>query len=242
VLVGGHTGSGKTPTLSEMIDYINKRYGKHDITIEDTIEVVHENIKSLVTQREVGTHTETFAHALRSTLREDPDVILLGEMRDLETIQFAVSAAETGHLVLGTVHTVSAETTMDRLIDAFPVRAQQQVRAQISQTLKAVLCQQLLRRKEGDGRVAAVEILLNTDAVANIIRKGQCYQLPSVVATSREQGMRSMDHELQRLYREGLVEADEVYVRAVNKKDMDSFLSEQDAHDRAARGGRRGTS
>ncbi len=242
VLVGGPTGSGKTTTLSAMIDYINKRYGKHVITIEDPIEVVHENIKSLVTQREVGTHTETFAHALRSTLREDPDVILVGEMRDLETIQFAVSAAETGHLVLGTVHTVSAETTMDRLIDAFPVRAQQQVRAQISQTLKAVLCQQLLRRKEGDGRVAAVEILLNTDAVANIIRKGQCYQLPSVVATSREQGMRSMDHELQRLYREGLVEADEVYVRAVNKKDMDSFLSEQDAHDRAARGGRRGTS
>ena len=242
VLVGGPTGSGKTTTLSAMIDYINKTYGKHVITIEDPIEVVHDNLKSLVTQREVGTHTVGFANALRSTLREDPDVILVGEMRDLETIQFAISAAETGHLVLGTVHTVSAETTMDRLIDAFPVRAQQQVRAQISQTLRAVLCQQLLRRREGDGRTAAVEILLNTDAVSNIIRKGQCFQLPSVVATSREQGMRSMDHELMRLYREGVVNAEEVYVKAVNKKEMEAFLAEQDAHDHAARGVARGPS
>ncbi|MCP4869828.1 MAG: PilT/PilU family type 4a pilus ATPase [Proteobacteria bacterium] len=228
VLVGGPTGSGKTTTLAAMIDYINTTYGKHVITIEDPIEVVHPNKLSLVTQREVGSHTESFAAALRSTLREDPDVILVGEMRDLETIAFAISAAETGHLVLGTVHTVSAETTMDRLIDAFPVRAQQQVRAQISQTLRAVLCQQLLRRKDqDDGRIAAIEVLINNDAVANIIRKGQCFQLPSVVATHREQGMRSMDHELQRLYREGLVHAEEVYVRAINKKEMESFLGHE---------------
>ncbi len=225
VLVGGPTGSGKTTTLAAMIDYINRTHGKHIITIEDPIEVVHRGQRALVTQREVGSHTDSFAAALRSTLREDPDVILVGEMRDLETIAFAVSAAETGHLVLGTVHTVSAETTMDRLIDAFPVRAQQQVRAQISQTLRAVLCQQLLRRKgDAGGRVAAIEVLLNNDAVANIIRKGQCYQLPSVVATSREQGMRSMDAELMRLYREGLVHADEVYVKAINKKEMAAFL------------------
>ena len=211
-----------------MIDYINTTYGKHVITIEDPIEVVHPNKTSLVTQREVGSHTESFAAALRSTLREDPDVILVGEMRDLETIAFAISAAETGHLVLGTVHTVSAETTMDRLIDAFPVGAQQQVRAQISQTLKAVLCQQLLRRKDqDDGRVAAIEVLINNDAVANIIRKGQCFQLPSVVATHREQGMRSMDHELRRLYREGLVHAEEVYLRAINKKEMEAFLGHE---------------
>jgi twitching motility protein PilT len=185
----------------------------------------------------VGSHTVSFPAALRSTLREDPDVILVGEMRDLDTISFAVSAAETGHLVLATVHTVSAETTMDRLIDAFPVRAQQQVRAQISGTLKAVLCQQLLRRKDGKGRVAAVEILLNNDAVANIIRKGQCFQLPSVVATSREQGMRSMDHELMRLYKDGLVDADEVYVKSLNKKELEAFLAEQGEAERApARG------
>jgi len=227
VLIGGPTGSGKTTTLAAMIDYINRSYGKHIITIEDPIEAVHDNRRSLVTQREVGSHTESFSAALRSTLREDPDVILVGEMRDLDTISFAVSAAETGHLVLATVHTVSAETTMDRLIDAFPVRAQQQVRAQISQTLRAVLCQQLLRRKDGKGRVAAVEILLNNDAVANIIRKGQCFQLPSVVATSREQGMRSMDHELMRLYRDGLVDAEQVYVKALNKKEVDACLEEQ---------------
>ena len=227
VLVGGPTGSGKTTTLAAMIDYINRTYGKHIITIEDPIEAVHNNDRSLVTQREVGSHTSSFSAALRSTLREDPDVILVGEMRDLDTISFAVSAAETGHLVLATVHTVSAETTMDRLIDAFPVRAQQQVRAQISQTLRAVLCQQLLRRKDGKGRVAAVEILLNNDAVANIIRKGQCFQLPSVVATSRELGMRSMDHELMRLYRDGLVDADQVYVKSINKKELEAFLAEQ---------------
>jgi twitching motility protein PilT len=237
VLVGGPTGSGKTTTLAAMIDYINATYGKHIITVEDPIEAVHDNQRSLVTQREVGSHTSSFSAALRSTLREDPDVILVGEMRDLDTISFAVSAAETGHLVLATVHTVSAETTMDRLIDAFPVRAQQQVRAQISQTLRAVLCQQLLRRRDGNGRVAAVEILLNNDAVANIIRKGQCFQLPSVVATSREQGMRSMDHELMRLYKDGLVDADEVYVKSLNKKELEAFLAEQGEAERApARG------
>jgi twitching motility protein PilT len=207
-----------------MINYINVTYGKHVITIEDPIEVVHTNKRSLVTQREVGSHTASFAAALRSTLREDPDVILVGEMRDVETMAFAISAAETGHLVLGTVHTISAETTMDRLIDAFPAGAQQQIRAQISQTLRAVLCQQLLRRKDTDGRIAAIEVLINNDAVANIIRKGQCFQLPSVVATHREQGMRSMDQELMRLYRAGLVYADEVYLRAMNKKEMEAFL------------------
>jgi twitching motility protein PilT len=234
VLIGGPTGSGKSTTLAAMIDHLNRFYGRHIITIEDPIEVAHGNKRSIVTQREVGSHTTHFGAALRSTLREDPDVILVGEMRDLDTIGFAVSAAETGHLVLGTVHTVSADTAVDRLIDAFPPRQHQQVRAMISQTLRAVVCQQLLRRRDGRGRVPAVEILLNTDAVANIIRRGQCFQLPSVVATSREMGMQSMDLELMRLCRAGLVDAEEAYVKSVSKKEFEAFLSELRAAEQAA--------
>jgi len=225
VLIGGPTGSGKSTTLAAMIHHINQRHGKHIITIEDPIEVVHANIQGLINQREVGTHTLSFARALRSTLREDPDVILVGEMRDLDTIAFAISAAETGHLVLATVHTVSADTSVDRLIDAFPPGAQQQVRAMLSQTLRAVVCQQLLRSPDGLTRVPAVEILLNTDAVANHIRKGQCYQLPSVIATSREIGMQSMDNELMRLVGAGLAEPLDAYMKAIQKKNFEALLA-----------------
>jgi len=224
VLIGGPTGSGKSTTLAAMIDHINRSRRKHVITIEDPIEVVHGNRRSIVTQREVGSHTPSFAAALRSVLREDPDVILVGEMRDLETISFAVQAAETGHLVLGTIHTVSAETTVDRLIDAFPVRQQGQIRTMLSHNLSAVVCQQLLRRMDGQGRIAAIEVLVVNEAVANIIRKGQCHQLPSVVATHRELGMQGMDRELTDLVAAGEVDREEAYVKALDKKAFAAFL------------------
>ncbi|MCO4769387.1 MAG: PilT/PilU family type 4a pilus ATPase [Deltaproteobacteria bacterium] len=225
VLIGGPTGSGKSTTLAAMIHHINRRHGRHIITIEDPIEVVHEHLKSVITQREVGTHTRSFGRALRATLREDPDVILVGEMRDLETIQFALSAAETGHLVLATVHTVSADTSVDRLIDAFPPGHQMQVRAMLAHTLRAVVCQHLLRRKDGTGRVPAVEIMLNTDATANHIRRGQCFQLPSVMQTSRELGMQMMDDQLLNLVQDGIVSAPEAYAKALDKSLFEHVLA-----------------
>lgn len=224
VLVGGPTGSGKSTTLASMIHHINEQWGRHIITIEDPIEVVHEHRRSVMTQREVGSHTRSFGAALRSTLREDPDVILVGEMRDLETISFAISAAETGHLVFGTVHTASAQTTVDRLINTFPAAQQHQVRTMLAQTMRAVVCQQLVRRKDGQGRALAVEVLLNNDAVANLIRKGQAFQLGSLVTTSREQGMQSMDQELMRLLRAGQISAEEAYMKAIEKREFEPHL------------------
>jgi len=234
VLIGGPTGSGKSTTLAAMIHHINRRQGRHIITIEDPIEVVHEHDRSVVTQREVGSHTETFATALRATLREDPDVILVGEMRDLDTISFALSAAETGHLVLATVHTVSADTSIDRLIDAFPLGHQEQVRALISQSLRAVVCQHLLTTKEGKDRVPSVEILVNNDAVSSLIRKGQCYQLPSAIATSREQGMQSMDDELYRLAQTGVVSGEAAYAKAIDKSRFEGLLAADGAEEDTA--------
>jgi twitching motility protein PilT len=225
VLIGGPTGSGKSTTLAGMIHHINAHHAKHIITIEDPIEVVHSHLKSVVTQREVGTHTRSFANALRATLREDPDVILVGEMRDLATIGFALSAAETGHLVFATVHTVSADMTVDRLIDAFPAGHQQQIRAMLSQTLRAVVCQHLLKKRDGVGRVPAVEILLNTDAVANTIRKGRCFQIPSIIKTSAELGMQLMDDELLRLVKDGVVTAEDAYAKAMDKSGFEQFLA-----------------
>ena len=229
VLIGGPTGSGKSTTLAGMIHHINQRHACHIITIEDPIEVEHTHLRSVITQREVGTHTTSFPSALRATLREDPDVILVGEMRDLETIGFALSAAETGHLVFATVHTVSADTTVDRLIDAFPPGHQQQIRAMLSQTLRAVVCQHLLRRADGEGRVPAIEILLNTDAVANTIRKGRCFQIPSIIKTSREIGMQSMDDELIRLVKEGLVSAPDAYAKALDKSLFEPLMASEPA-------------
>jgi len=221
VLVGGPTGSGKSTTLAAIIDYINRTSSRHIISLEDPIEVLHPKKQGLVNQREMGTHTSASATALRSTLRQDPDVLLIGEMRDLPTISFAVAAAETGHLVFGTLHTVSADTTVDRLINAFPDAQQQQVRSMLADSLRAVLCQLLLPRMDGTGRCLAAEVLLNNDAVANVIRKGKTYQLPSIIATSREQGMHSMDGELKRLVQAGLVAPEEAYMRAANKKDFE---------------------
>ena len=228
VLVGGPTGSGKSTTLAALIDYINRTSSRHIISLEDPIEVIHKRKQSLVNQREVGAHTRSFAAALRSTLREDPNVILVGEMRDLPTIEFTVIAAETGHLVFGTVHTVSAATTVDRIVAAFPSGQQQQVRSTLADSLRAVICQYLMKEKNGPGRVLAVELMINNEAVSNLIRKGKAFQLPSIIATSREQGMQLMDSDLMRLLKEGKISAEDAYVKALSKKDFESFVEEDE--------------
>jgi twitching motility protein PilT len=227
VLVGGPTGSGKSTTLAAIIDHINRTSKRHIITLEDPIEVMHRPKSCAITLREIGTHSASFSNALRATLRQDPDVILVGELRDLPTISFAVSAAETGHLVFATVHTVSADTSIDRIINAFPAGAQPQVRSMLASSLRAVMCQYLLPQLSG-GRIVAVEIMLATDAIANLIRKAKTFQIPSVIATSRELGMLSMDSELQRLVAEGLVSPNEAYMRAANKKEFELFLNQRE--------------
>ena len=226
VLMGGPTGSGKSTTLAAIINRINQTQDRHIISLEDPIEVRHESKSALVNQREVGTHARSYASALRSTLRQDPDVILIGELRDLPTISFAVSAAETGHLVFGTVHTVSVETSMDRLINTFPAGQQDQVRSMLAESLRVVLCQYLLQRKDEPGRVLACEVMFNNDAISNLIRKGNSYQIPSIIATSRELGMQLMDQDLMRLYKEGKVHAEEVYMKANTKKDFEFLVGE----------------
>ena len=222
VLVGGPTGSGKSTTLAALIDAINRNSSHHILSIEDPIEVVHGNKKSLVNQREIGAHVLSFATALRAALRQDPDVLMIGEIRDFETISAAVSAAETGHLVFGSVHTTSAASTVDRLVSAAPSAQQDHMRSLLAGSLRAVLCQFLLRRLTG-GRCLAVEVMINNDAVASLIRKGKSFQIPSVIATAREQGMQLMDTELMRLFKEGLVSAEEVYMKAANKKDFETL-------------------
>ena len=229
VLIGGPTGSGKSTTLAGIIDHINRTSSRHVVTLEDPIEVIHQQKKCLINQRELGTHTHTFDKALRATLRQDPDVILVGEMRDLDTVRFALTASETGHLVLGTVHTVSVDTSIDRMINVFPGGQQPQVRALLADTLRAVMCQYLLRRKDEQGRVLAVEVMLNNEAVANLIRKGKTFQLPSVIATQREAGMQSMDSDLERLYKAGLVTAEDAYMKSANKKNFELVISGPDA-------------
>ncbi len=226
VIVGGPTGAGKSTTLATLIDSINQDTDLHIITLEDPIEAVHQRKKSLINQREIGTHTRSFETALRSVLREDPDVILVGEMRDLATISFAVTAAETGHLVFGTLHTVSADTTMDRLINAFPGGQQGQVRSMLADSLRAVLCQHLLRRVDRPGRVLAVEVMVNNEAIGNLVRKGKTYQIPSLITTGKDLGMQSMDWDLKRLLKEGVVGRDEAYMKANNKKDVEEFIEQ----------------
>jgi twitching motility protein PilT len=221
VLVGGPTGSGKSTTMAALIDRINRDTTRHVISLEDPIEFVYPRRKALVNQREVGTHLRSTATALRSMLRQDPDVLVVGEMRDLATISFAVTAAETGHLVLGTLHTASADTTIDRIVNSFPPNSRDQVRSMLADSLRAVLCQHLIPKRDRTGRVLAAEILINNDAVANLIRKGKAFQIPSVVATSRELGMQSMDGELRRLVREGVISPEEAYMRAASKKEFE---------------------
>jgi twitching motility protein PilT len=215
VLVTGPTGSGKSTTLAAMIDYLNNTYEGHILTIEDPVEFVHKSKKCLVNQRELGVHTLSFANALRAALREDPDIILVGEMRDLETIQLALTAAETGHLVFATLHTSSAPKTVDRIIDAFPPNQQAQVRAQLSETLEAVLTQTLLKKKAG-GRVAAVEIMMGTTAVRNLIREAKLHQIPGVMQASQKDGMQTMDMALLELANRGIVTKAEAQSRSMN--------------------------
>jgi twitching motility protein PilT len=215
ILVTGPTGSGKSTTLAGMVDYLNTTFEGHIITIEDPVEFVHKSKKCLVNQRELGVHTLSFANALRSALREDPDIVLVGEMRDLETIQLALTAAETGHLVFGTLHTSSAPKTIDRIIDAFPPSQQAQVRTQLSEALEAVVTQTLLKKKSG-GRVAALEIMVATTAVRNLIREAKLHQIPGIMQASQKDGMQTMDMALLELATRGIVSRGEAQSRSMN--------------------------
>jgi len=223
VLVTGPTGSGKSTTLASMIDHINSNRDDHIITIEDPVEFVHPNRRCLVNQREVGVHTGSFKHALRAALREDPDIVLVGELRDLETIAIAIETAETGHLVFGTLHTSSAPSTVDRVIDQFPADRQEQIRMMLSESLKGVVSQ-VLCKKIGGGRVAALEILIGTTGVSNLIREGKTFQIPSIMQTGKGAGMQTMNDALFDLVKKKLVEPQEAYSKAVQKAELKQML------------------
>ena len=216
VLVTGPTGSGKSPTLAAMINYINENHPAHILTIEDPIEFVHQSKKALVNQRELHQHTHSFANALKSALREDPDVILVGEMRDPETIGLALTAAETGHLVFGTLHTTGAAKTVDRIVDVFPAGEKEMVRSMLSESLRAVISQTLLKTKDGSGRVAAHEIMLSTPAVRNLIRENKIAQIGSVMQTGQQHGMQTLDQCLQNLVRRNQISIDMARSKASN--------------------------
>jgi twitching motility protein PilT len=223
VLVTGPTGSGKSTTLCAMIDHVNKTRQDHIITIEDPIEFVHPNHKCLINQREVHTHTDSFKDALRAALREDPDIILVGELRDLETVAIAIETAETGHLVFGTLHTTTAASTVDRVIDQFPSDRQAQIRIMLSESLKGVIAQTLCR-KIGGGRVAALEVLLVTGAVANLIREAKTFQIPSIMQVNKAIGMVSLNDALFDLVQKKLVMPDEALSKAVDKNGFEALL------------------
>lgn len=218
ILVTGPTGSGKSTTLSAMIDFINRDRKGHILTIEDPVEFVHPNKGCLITQREVGTHTSSFAAALHSALREDPDAILVGELRDLETISLAITAAETGILVLGTLHTNGAAATVDRIINVFPASDQSRIRTMLSTSLCGIISQQLVRRADNKGRLAALEILLNTPAIANIIREGKNEQIANVIQSSAALGMQSLDSVLRSFVEAKRITGEEAYHKAIDKK------------------------
>jgi twitching motility protein PilT len=223
VLVTGPTGSGKTTTLTALVDYINRIRNEHIITIEDPIEFVHPNRACLINQRQVGEHTSSFKAALRAALREDPDIVLVGEMRDLETVAIAIETAETGHLVFGTLHTSTAVSTVDRVIDQFPADRQDQIRVMLSESLCGVISQTLCRRK-GGGRVAALEVLLGIPAVANLIREGKSFQIPSLMQTGKKHGMVTLNDALMDLLARDLIGSEEAYLRSVEKVGMLSAL------------------
>ncbi len=225
VLVTGTTGSGKSTTLAALIDYINDNKQDHIITIEDPIEYLHRHKKSVINQREVNEDTTSFADALRAALREDPDIILVGEMRDLDTIRAAITAAETGHLVFSTLHTMGAANTIDRIVDVFPHEQQQQVRIQLAEALQGVISQQLLPLSTGKGRVAALEIMVRTDAIGNLIREGKSHQIDSFIQTGKELGMQSMDSDLARLVKTNKVNIEIAQRRAIDLKDFKRYLN-----------------
>lgn len=217
VLVTGPTGSGKSTTLAAMVDHLNENSMGHILTVEDPIEFVHNSKKCLVNQREVGPHTKSFENALRSALREDPDVILVGEMRDLETIRLALSAAETGHLVFGTLHTSSAAKTIDRIVDVFPATEKDMVRSMLSESLRAVISQTLCKTKDEQGRVAAHEIMIGTPAIRNLIRENKVAQMYSSIQTGQNVGMQTLDQNLQELVRRNVISAAEARSKAANR-------------------------
>lgn len=223
VLMTGPTGSGKTTTLAALIDLINTNRSCHIITLEDPIEFLHKHKKSVINQREVGTDTDSFASALRAALREDPDVILVGEMRDLETIQTALTAAETGHLVFATLHTNDATQTVDRIIDVFPPHQQQQIRMQLSVTLQGIVAQQLIPKINQPGRVLATEILIANSAIRNLIREGKTYQIPSALQTGGKLGMQTLDASLKSLYQRRLISLQEAMMRASDQEEFKRF-------------------
>ncbi len=223
VVVTGPTGSGKSTTLCAMVDYINRDREDHIITIEDPIEFTHENQKCLVNQREVHNHTSSFKDALRAALREDPDILLVGEMRDLETISIAIETAETGHLVFGTLHTTTAASTVDRIIDQFPADRQQQIRVMLSESLRGVIAQTLLP-KIGGGRIAALEVLIVNPAISNLIREGKTFQIPSAMQTGKNKGMVMLNDSLIELCKKGIVEPKDAYIKAVDKPGFEALL------------------
>lgn len=227
VLVTGPTGSGKSTTLASIIDFANRNRKDHIITVEDPIEFVHESLGCIVNHREVGLHTRTFSSALRGALREDPDIILVGEMRDLETISLAVEAASTGHLVFGTLHTSSAAKTVDRVIEVFPANQQEQIRSTLADGLRAVIAQVLFKRKDRKGRCAAMEIMIATPAVRNLIREGKTFQIPSSIQTGKRFGMQLLDDSIMDLLNRGLISADEAYAKANDKGKFRPLLKTQ---------------
>jgi twitching motility protein PilT len=220
VLVTGSVGSGKSTTLAALVQEINRVRRDHIITLEDPIEYVIPSDSCHVTQREVHTHTKSFANALRGALREDPDVIMVGEMRDLETISLAITASETGHLVLGTLHTANAARTLDRLLDVFPVDQREQIRIMVSESLRGIVSQQLVPRADGQGRALALEVLMNSPAVANIIREAKTFMLPGVIQTGRRLGMKLMDDSLIELFQAGIISGEEAMSRSEQKQLM----------------------
>jgi twitching motility protein PilT len=224
VLVTGPTGSGKSTTLAALVDYANTQRKDHILTIEDPVEFVHKSKNCVVNHREVGSHTKSFAAALRAALREDPDIILVGEMRDLETISLACEAASTGHLVLGTVHTQSAAKTVDRIIDVFPHEQQEQIRATLADSLQAVVSQTLFKRRDGKGRCAALEILIVTPAVRNLIRDNKTFQIPTVLQTGKKYGMQSLDDAIMDLLNKRQINAEDAYLHCLDKERFRQFI------------------